>query len=109
MTSQSLLPSEVHCSSTIPRTPRDRVVVRTRWARAPRHGGTSRSGGGDEVIERTELAVRTRHVLGLAGAGMTNGEIAAHLGVSQHEVDRHVREAIRALSARSRLEAAVLA
>ncbi len=61
------------------------------------------------MFERTELAVRTRHILGLAGAGMTNGEIATHLGVSQHEVDRHVREAVRALSARSRLEAAVLA
>ena len=61
------------------------------------------------MIERMELAVRTRHILGLAATGMTNGEIAAHLGVGQHEVDRHVREAIRALSARSRLEAAVLA
>ena len=61
------------------------------------------------MIEVRQLEVRTRHILGLAATGMTNGEIANHLGVSHHEVDRHVREAIRALSARSRLEAAVLA
>ena len=61
------------------------------------------------MVKLRRLEVRTRHILGLAATGMTNGEIATHLGVSQHEVDRHVREAIRALSARSRLEAAVLA
>ena len=61
------------------------------------------------MAQHTTLTVRTRLILGLAATGMTNGEIAAHLGISHDDVDRHVRDAMAALSARSRLEAAVVA
>ncbi len=57
---------------------------------------------------RTSLDARTRLILGLAASGMGNGEIAAHLGDRRDEVDRHVRDAVAALGARSRLEAAVV-
>ncbi len=55
------------------------------------------------------LDARTRLVLGLAATGMGNGEIATRLGVGRDEVDRHVRQAVAALGARSRLEATVVA
>ena len=60
-------------------------------------------------MQDARLDARTRVVLGLAATGMGNGEIATRLGVGRDEVDRHVRDAVAALGARSRLEATVVA
>jgi DNA-binding CsgD family transcriptional regulator len=48
-------------------------------------------------------------MLGALAAGMTTEEAAAHLCIAVHTARTHVRNAIRKLGARSRLEAVMLA
>ncbi len=53
------------------------------------------------------LTRREREVLGLVAAGQANREIAATLGVSRHAVKKHVRNILKKLQLRSRMEVAV--
>ena len=48
-------------------------------------------------------------VLRLSATGLLADEVAEHLGLSPEEVRRHLRGAMAALGARSKLEAVVLA
>ena len=50
-----------------------------------------------------------RLVLRLSATGLLADEVAEHLGLSPEEVHRHLRGAMAALGARSKLEAVVLA
>ena len=54
----------------------------------------------------TELEHR---VLGLSATGLLSDEVADQLGMDPHEVREHIRAAMAALGARSKLEAVVLA
>ena len=51
------------------------------------------------------LSPREREVLGLVAAGESNGEIAAHLGLSINTVERHVSNTYRKIDARGRADA----
>ena len=54
----------------------------------------------------TEMGLR---VLRLSASGMTAEEVAEHLDLDLAQVQRHLREAIVAVGARSKLEAVVIA
>ena len=65
---------------------------------------------GDEGAASTGvLSRREREVAGLLAAGLTNGEIASRLVLSEHTVHRHVANILVKLGARSRAAAAVTA
>ncbi|WP_395245560.1 response regulator transcription factor [Agromyces sp. MMS24-K17] len=51
------------------------------------------------------LSARQLEVLSLAASGRSNGEIAIELGIREGTVKRHLFDAFRVLSARSRLDA----
>lgn len=55
------------------------------------------------------LATMERLVLRLSAAGLTAAEVAVQLGIAPDDVRRHLKGAILALGARSKLEAVVLA
>jgi len=59
--------------------------------------------------DATGLSRREREVLRLVSAGQTNREIASDLVLSQRTVDMHVRNILRKLDCRSRVDAAVRA
>jgi DNA-binding CsgD family transcriptional regulator len=59
--------------------------------------------------DATGLSAREREVLRLVSAGLTNREIAADLVLSCRTVDMHVRNILRKLDCRSRVDAAVRA
>src|SRR3989449_3481239 len=56
---------------------------------------------------RTGLSEREVEVLQLAGAGLTNRDIAERLGLSQHTIARHLANARAKLGAANRTEAAM--
>ena len=55
-----------------------------------------------------KLSAREGEVLAMAARGMTNGEIAAALGVSVHGIKFHLASVYRKLGVANRTEAAVL-
>lgn len=57
-------------------------------------------------IERPELTTREKQTLGLVIMGLTNGEIAQRLYVSESTVKSHLSSSFRKLGVRSRAEAA---
>ena len=77
-------------------------------ARSPR--SASRSGGGSAGAAPTPtssgLSRREREVVRLLAVGRTNREIAQELFLSPRTVDMHVRNILRKLDCRSRVEAA---
>lgn len=65
---------------------------------------------GDEPWERqVRLTPRQREVLALLGEGLPTRAIAAQLAIAEHTARNHVRAVLRALAARSRLEAVACA
>ena len=56
-----------------------------------------------------DLAPLEAAVLRAAAAGMGSAEAAAQLGMTAHDVELSLREAITKLGARSRIEAVVIA
>ena len=67
----------------------------------------------DEKIERRDLAAeltaRERQILGMIAAGSSNKLIASELGITDATVKVHVKNMLKKLSFRSRVEAAVWA
>ena len=55
------------------------------------------------------LTPRQRQVLGLLGDGRTTGKIASELGIAEETARNHIKAVLRALEAKSRLEAVVSA
>ncbi len=78
-----------------------RVHRSLRLAGARRSAPRGQAGGG--------LTVREREMLGLAGGGLTNTEIAARLGVTRPTVARTIQNARRKLGAETRGQAAARA
>lgn len=63
----------------------------------------------DPGREAVELTPRQRQVLRLLGDGRTTGKIASELGIAEETARNHIKAVLRALGARSRLEAVVAA
>jgi DNA-binding NarL/FixJ family response regulator len=60
------------------------------------------------LIQPPALTFRERQILGLAVVGLTNGQIAQRLYISESTVKAHLSSAFRRLGVRSRREAATL-
>ncbi|GIE30844.1 LuxR family transcriptional regulator [Actinoplanes italicus] len=67
------------------------------------------TGGRVERRNGTSLTPRERDVLRLLSAGDSNTEIARHLGIAVHTVERHLSAVYRKLGARGRADAVRLA
>jgi DNA-binding CsgD family transcriptional regulator len=63
----------------------------------------------DPARQTVELTPRQRQVLQLLGDGRTTGKIASELGIAEETARNHIKAVLRALGARSRLEAVVAA
>jgi len=63
----------------------------------------------DPPSQAVELTPRQRQVLQLLGDGRTTGKIASELGIAEETARNHIKAVLRALGARSRLEAVVAA
>lgn len=61
-----------------------------------------------KTARKLDLTPRQATIVGLISDGMTNREIAAHLGISLHTVRRHVEALLRRLDVPSRSAAAML-
>lgn len=72
--------------------------------RAPTIVRSRRPGAGPDGLSPREL-----EVLRLVAAGDSNGEIAVHLGLSVHTVERHVANVYRKIDARGRADATAYA
>lgn len=55
-----------------------------------------------------ELSVREKQILGLAGKGLSNSEIAEHLHLSTHTIKSHIHNALGKLGASNRAQGASL-
>jgi two-component system, NarL family, nitrate/nitrite response regulator NarL len=67
--------------------------------------GTQASNTTSSTAQRTPLSPRELEVLELVADGRPNKAIAAHLGLSEFTVKRHVQNILRKIGARSRWEA----
>jgi DNA-binding CsgD family transcriptional regulator len=63
----------------------------------------------DPASRTVELTPRQHQVLRLLGDGQTTGNIASELGIAEETARNHIKAVLRALGARSRLEAVVAA
>lgn len=63
-------------------------------------------GGRESVLERVQLTERERQVIDFIDSGLSNKEIAAHLGVTVHTVKSHVHNLLEKLALHTRLEVA---
>lgn len=72
-------------------------------------GTTRRSEAGEARVRPFGLTVQQMRVLELLTRGLTNREIGAELGISEHTVKTHLTHVTRKLSARDRAHAAVIA
>ena len=63
----------------------------------------------DPPHQAVELTPRQRQVLRLLGDGRTTGKIASELGIAEETARNHIKAVLRALDAKSRLEAVVAA
>lgn len=70
---------------------------------------SSAAGGGADAAVLGTLTERERDVFAAIGAGLTNGEIATSLFVSESTVKTHVGRVLAKLGARDRVHAVILA
>jgi DNA-binding CsgD family transcriptional regulator len=61
------------------------------------------------TVNGTPLTARRIEILGYAGKGLQNAEIAALIGISTHGVETQMKSILRILGASNRTEAAVMA
>jgi DNA-binding NarL/FixJ family response regulator len=82
-------------------------------ASGSRHGGSDTAGEpeGDSfaVSQRAALSEREREILSLLGDGLTNGEIAECLGLSEGTVKNYISSILTGLGFRDRVQAALFA
>lgn len=75
----------------------------------PRPSAPQAHARGDQPPGLDVLSVRERQVLAALGAGQSNAQIAARLGISPHTVRTHVSRVFAKVGAANRLEAGALA
>ena len=63
----------------------------------------------DLQVALARLSVREREVLGLLATGLSNGELARHLFISEATVKCHVARVLTKLGARDRVQAVIVA
>ncbi|MDD3981811.1 MAG: response regulator transcription factor [Spirochaetales bacterium] len=71
--------------------------------------GATIDGDGFALSQRARLSEREREVLSLLGEGLTNGEIAESLGLSEGTVKNYISSILTSLGFRDRVQAALFA